>query len=324
MNLALDLAIAVACVAGAAIFAGAETAFYRVSRVRVDMEARAGSRAAQLVQRLGRSRTQLVIVFVLGLNACVEVLTWRTESALHAHGFSDAGVEVFLALVLVPTVFFAGELVPKDLFRRRPHAALRFAAPVLETVRLAAWPLVQVLAVVARAAARAAGGRGDLDAGLQGREAVVGFLREGTESGAIPRHAEEMAGNVLKLRSIPVGRCMVAWKDVARIPAAASAAEQYAAVAAAAHTRIPVTDAGGAVLGYVHQLDVLGDGEGCAVLERLRPLTEIAPDVPVDRALARLRGSGQRLAVVGTRAAPIGIVTLKDLLEEISGDLARW
>ncbi len=324
MNLALELAIATLCILGTAIFAGGETAFYRVSRVRLDMEARAGSRSAQIVQRLSHDRTQLVIVFVLGVNLCVEILTWRTESVLHALGFSDVGVELFLAFVLVPIVFFAAELFPKDLFRRRPHAGLRFTAPIIEATRLVLWPIVQVLAIAARGAARAAGGGGELDAGVQGREAVLGFLREGTQSGAIPSHAEEMARNVLKLRSIPVERCMVAWKDVIRLAAADDPAAQYAAVAHSVHTRIPIAGANGAVLGYVHQLDVLGDGESCAVLDRLRPLTAIPADLPVDRALARLRAAGQRLAVVGTREAPVGIVTLKDLLEEISGDLARW
>lgn len=324
MTLFLEIVVVVLCVLGTAIFAGGETAFYRVSRVRLDMEARAGNRSAQIVQRLGHDRTQLVIVFVLGVSLCVEVLTWRTESTLHALGFSDAVVELCLAFVLVPVVFFAAELFPKDLFRRRPHAALRFTAPIIEGTRLLLWPVVQVLGVVARSAARAAGGGGELDAGVQGRETVLRFLREGTQSGAIPSHAEEMARNVLELRSIPVERCMVAWKDVLRLSSADEPGVQYAAVAASTHTRIPVAGPAGAVLGYVHQLDVLGDGETGLVLDRLRPLTAIPADLPVDRALARLRAAGQRLAVVGTREAPVGIVTLKDLLEEISGDLARW
>jgi hypothetical protein len=34
------------------------------------------------------------------------------------------------------------------------------------------------------------------------------------------------------------------------------------------------------------------------------------------------RGSGQRALIVGTRAVPVGLVTLKELVEEIIGDLA--
>jgi len=323
MSTALEIAIFVACLFGTAIFAGTETAFYRVSRVRLDMEARAGSRAARIVQRLGRDRTVLVIVFVLGVNVCVEILTWRTEAVLHARGVSEAGVDLVLSFVLVPIVFFGAELFPKDLFRRRPHAALRFTAGVILAARIVLAPLIWILALAARRVARLAGGEG-LEAGAQGREAVLGFLREGTESGAIPRHAEEMARNVLLLRSIPVERCMVAWKDVVRLRADAGASAAYAAIAAALHTRIPVEGVGGVVLGYVHQLDVLGDGEGASILDRLRPIPVLAADLPVDRALGRLRAAGQRLAIVGSREAPVGIVTLKDLLEEISGDLARW
>ncbi len=323
MSLALEILIGLLFLVGTAIFAGAETAFYRISRVRLEMEARAGSRAAQIVQRLGHDRTQLVIVFVLGVNVCVEGLTWLASHSLAERGFSDTAIDLVLTFVLVPIVFFTAELLPKDIFRRRPHATLWMTAPIVEAVRLLLWPLVQVLAVVARAAARAVGG-GTLDAGAQGREALLGFLREGAESGAILGNAEVMARNVLKLRSIPVERCMVSWENVVRLEADADGLVQYRAVAASVHTRILVQREGDAVLGYVHQLDVLGDGEGCPVLDRIRPVAEMPPDLPVDRALARLRAAGQRLALVGTRAAPLGIVTLKDLLEEISGDLARW
>jgi len=323
MNVALELALAGACLLGTAIFAGSETAFYRVSRVRLEMEARAGSRSARIVQRLARDRTQLVIVFVLGVTLSVEILTWRTEALLHARGLSDRVVEVVQALVLVPIVFFLAELLPKDLFRRRPHAALRWTAPVIEAFWWCTWPVVQLLAAAARLAARAAGGESLGDA-AQGREALLGFLREGAKSGAIRHHAEEMARNVLKLRSIPTERCMVPWKDVVRLTADLDPAQAYARVAASVHTRIPLLSATGAVAGYVHQLDVLAEGEGCDVHDHLRPLTTVPPELPVDRTLARLRAAGQRLAIVGTREAPVGVVTLKDLLEEISGDLARW
>jgi len=95
-------------------------------------------------------------------------------------------------------------------------------------------------------------------------------------------------------------------------------------VARSPYTRIPVVDENGAVRGYVHQLDVLGEGEGADVLEHLRPLTVLPSGTSVDRALAKLRLGGQRLAVVGDLDHPSGLLTLKDLLEEISGDLAGW
>jgi len=37
-----------------------------------------------------------------------------------------------------------------------------------------------------------------------------------------------------------------------------------------------------------------------------------------------MRANGQRAALVGPPARPLGLVTLKDIVEEISGELARW
>jgi CBS domain containing-hemolysin-like protein len=74
----------------------------------------------------------------------------------------------------------------------------------------------------------------------------------------------------------------------------------------------------------VHQLDVLRGGESVPVLSHMRPLPVLLPDLSVDRALTRLRATGQRAALVGSADVPLGLVTLKDLVETISGDLAGW
>jgi CBS domain containing-hemolysin-like protein len=66
--------------------------------------------------------------------------------------------------------------------------------------------------------------------------------------------------------------------------------------------------------GYLHQLDVLGAPPDAPLQELVRPLLELAPDLPLDRAVARLQASGQRLAVVGSLRAPKGLVSLMDLL----------
>jgi CBS domain containing-hemolysin-like protein len=72
------------------------------------------------------------------------------------------------------------------------------------------------------------------------------------------------------------------------------------------------------VLGYVHQLDVLGAPPGSPLQSSLRPLLELAPDLPLDRAVARLQAAGQRLALVGTARSPKGLVSLMDLLASLA------
>jgi putative hemolysin len=288
------------------------------------METRQGRRTARLVGRLLKNETALVIVLVLGLNLCLEVMTNRVEGLLLAAGAREHGIELLIALVVTPVVLFLGELVPKELARRRPHGFLGVVSPVVLVSRVLFWPVERIMYAVTALTSRALKLEPRLFSSGQGREAVLDFLREGRRSGAIPTDAEAMARNVLKLRTISVERCMVAWKDTTRLDARDPNQDLYEAVLRSPHTRLIVVGAGGDIEGYVHQLDVLGEGPDEPVLSHLRDIHFLEPGLAVDKALARLRATGQRLAVVGGATRPLGILTLKDLLEEISGDLAGW
>jgi CBS domain containing-hemolysin-like protein len=47
----------------------------------------------------------------------------------------------------------------------------------------------------------------------------------------------------------------------------------------------------------------------------------LEPNTPIASALLRMRGGGRRMALVGTPEKPLGLVALKDLVEEITGDV---
>ena len=74
----------------------------------------------------------------------------------------------------------------------------------------------------------------------------------------------------------------------------------------------------------MHQLEVLGAGRDVPLSGHLRPLVSLEPGVSLEAALEKMRASGQRAVLVGPAARPLGILTLKDIVEEISGELSRW
>jgi CBS domain containing-hemolysin-like protein len=316
--------VILACLLGVAAFAGSETASYAISRVRVDLEARQRAWRSRLARGLLRDATTLLIVLLLGNMLLVELATWTAEDAALHLGLPDWAVELTLALFLTPLFFFFGDLLPKELARRRPHQYLVNCAPLLALVRLLLWPLERLLRLLTWCVTRVLAVPVREISTHRDREALLKLLSEGRLSGALPPQAETLAQNVLKLRSTPVARAMVPWDRVQRLDSASSNAELYGAVASSPFTRLPVVGPGGQVEGYVHQLDVLGEGPLEPVLRARLALIELDPVLPVDRALSRLRTRGQRIAVVGSLSAPLGLVTLKDLVEEISGDLAAW
>ena len=324
MNAWTEALVIAGCLLGVAIFAGSETASYAVSRVRVDLEARQRSLRSRLARGLLSDPTTLLIVVLLGNTLLVELATWVAESRATSLGLPEWAIELVLALWLTPLFFFFGDLLPKELARRRPHQFFAVCAPLLALARLLLWPLERLLRLLTWFATRLFSVPEREISTHQSREGLLKLLSEGRLSGALPPQAEALAQNVLKLRSTPVARAMVPWERVQQLRSTDSNAQLYNAVAGSRFTRLPVVAPDGIVQGYLHQLDVLGDGPDEPVLEALLEVIELDPELPVDRALSRLRTRGQRLAVVGTRAAPLGLVTLKDLVEEISGELAAW
>ncbi|QDU67010.1 CNNM domain-containing protein [Engelhardtia mirabilis] len=325
MSLPATLFALALCLFLSAVFSGSETGFYGLSRVRLEADARAGRRSARLVERLIGDDRGLLITILIGNNLMLElVTTLGDDSLVLAGGVPTAYRELVLTAILTPVVFVAGELLPKDLFRHRPHTLLGFAAPIVGAARLLFMPLALPLRGLAVLLERALGLGGEEVSRALSREAVLDIIDEGARTGALATHVQTLARNVLQLRSIPVREVMVPWKKVQSMEAEWAGERQWEALLQSPFTRLPVSAGDGRVVGYVHELDLLGDGYAPEPVTRLRPMVALDPELPVDAAISRMRTAGLRMALVGTPEQPQGLVTLKDLVETIAGDLAGW
>jgi CBS domain containing-hemolysin-like protein len=309
-----------------ATFSGSETGFYRLSRVRLDAEARRGRRRALLLRGLLTDESALLITLLIGNNLMLELATKLFELRVERlAGVPAWSKELVIALTLTPVVFFFGELLPKELFRQRPHQLLGLVSPLISLARklflVLSWPL----GLLSRVLQRAFGIGGMELARVLRREEVLEFLLEGRSGGSLDPQAGELARNVLGLRETPVAAVMIAWPQAFTVELAAGDATLRELVGRGPHTRVPAVamaaDGTRRVAGYLHQLEVLRLGEQDCAAEKLHPLPSLPADLPVDRALGRMRVAGRRIALVGEPEAPQGLVTLMDLVAAISGGL---
>jgi len=322
VSLIAPIVMLLAAVFLSALCSGAEIGMYSLSRTHVDAEAANGRRTARLLRSLISRESWLLATLLVANNVSHQAATFVGESVLAPLGVPSSWMELSITVLLAPPMFLFGELLPKDLFRRRPNVLMAWCAPFLYATRALLAPLAFPLQWITSGAARLLGFDSDELARVRGREAVIDLLRE-RESELSP-HVERLARNVLDLRSLRVDRVMVPWRAVECVKLGATPAELRAQLGESTYSRLPAVDGRGVVRGYVHQLEVLGAESPGDAAAHLRPLLELPPDTPLDRALSRLKLSGQRAALVGDAAKPLGLVTLKDLVEEISGELARW
>ncbi|MDA1263521.1 MAG: CNNM domain-containing protein [Planctomycetota bacterium] len=321
MEILLMVLALLLCLAGSFLYAGAETGFYTLSREQVEGDAEAGSRTAGWVRRLLRDESALLITLLIGNNLVLELATHVGDDLVSRAGLGPVWTATLVTLLLTPVVFLFGEALPKDLFHGRPQSLSYAASGFVLLSRYVYWPLERVLRCLSALLERAFGLHQG-DAAPRARERLTNLLVEGERQGVLPLRARVLAENALALRQTRISTCMTPWSNLLTLPEGGDDAELRATLASSKWTRLPVVAADGSFQGYVHQLEVLSAGADEPVLVHCRPLPVFPAEMPVDRALLRLRASGKRAAVVGSAEQPEGLVTLKDLVEEISGDLS--
>ena len=317
-----SLTILLACLLMSGVYSGSETGLYSLSRARVEVRARANRFGAKMVQGILESDSAILITILIGNNLMLEAATHEAEVLARALGVPSAWIELAITLVLTPLVVFFSELLPKDLFRRRPYTLLGFTAPLILVSRWLLWPIERAMSLTSWCLERALGVDPRSLVRLRGREAVLTLLAEGAREGALAPRSGELLTNVLRLRTTTVKDVMLPWTKVESLPDNLPLDQLRERIGVSRHTRLPVLEESGSVHGYLHQLEVLGLEPQEAVEQH--ELLCLEPTVTVDRALARMRAAGHRCALVGDPGAPTGLLTLKDLLEEISGELAGW
>jgi len=349
MSLAVFFVALVVLVMLSGIFSGSETGMYSLSQPRIEAESRAGGTAASILEKLLSKKGALLVTLLVSNNLVLELATYMVENQVHVRGGLPLWAEeIAVTLGLTPILFFFGEVLPKDLFRRRPHQLLSVMASLLWLTRLVTLPLTMPLYGLSRALERLFRlDRSDLPRALQ-RQELLQLLAEGTRSGILAAPTEDLARNVLVLRQTKVSSIAVPWNRVETIDLDLAPHELADRVRRSDHSRLPALRRDGAgkrsVVGYLHQLDLLGAGEGSMLgaasgkmtgeengakdekqplrKDPLRTIPSFETDLPVHQALARLRAAGQRLALVGSPEDPVGLVTLMDLVSVIAGQAA--
>ena len=83
----------------------------------------------------------------------------------------------------------------------------------------------------------------------------------------------------------------------------------------------------GNIVGFVNIYEVLSSSEKFSDLrESVKPIHRLSGDTTVTEAIDVMQREGHKIVLVtrGGRERPIGIVTMKDLAEELLGELAEW
>jgi CBS domain containing-hemolysin-like protein len=321
-----------AAIVASGYFSGVETGLYRLNRVRLHLAERQGRPGARLLTRMLGDMPGQICVILIGNNianyAATFLMTLMLETRLP--DTESLYAEFAATLMLTPALFIFGELVPKNLFNAQAdRLMLRWSRPL--------WAVGTVFRSLGLVAALK--GISSLWTALvrpkraadpfPAKARLRAILRDSAVEGVVTPYQNELVEKIMELRGVRVAQAMVPAGRVVTVRRGTGNPEFRRLVASCPYSRLPATDnTGRNVLGIVRVHDVLEHVAPDADLDLdvfTSATLDLDPAMSVTQAIFAMQRTHTAMAIVrNVRGQFIGIITLKDLVEEIVGELEAW
>jgi len=181
-----------------AAFSGTETAFYRVSKLRLKLDALGGDAAAGRFLRFANNPGVFIATLLVGNNtttygASLAMVIFVGCLLPNADGFY---AEFAATLILTPILFVWGEMFPKSLGLTIPNRVLRFFSPIILISYWLFLPLTGLLWGINQMIAALLQKPDDLITLSMGRRELSGVLTEGQNIGILSDAQRRLAEGI--------------------------------------------------------------------------------------------------------------------------------
>lgn len=301
-----------------AFFSGIETGFYRVSYLRLTVDAHAGDRIAKRLVWFAHHPSYFVATTLVGNNVANYLTTLAIGLALAAAVHSGGGwEEIVSTLALAPVIFLCGELVPKNLYYRAPLALLRkdvrwFGAFYRLFIPVTL-PLVGITKLFERMSRRE---NPPLELVL-GRSRLVQVLSQGRLEGLLTDVQGRLVNGLMHTAGPTVRNTMTPAARVLGVADDATREEilDHARRFGLSHVPLHKADAPTGWYAYVQVAEL------AVARDPVTALLHVMPDVDADEtrleALIRLRQNGKLFGRVTAKGTIVGIVNERGLVEQL-------
>jgi CBS domain containing-hemolysin-like protein len=305
-------------IVGSALFAGLETGFVSLNRVRLRLRARRGDTSATVLLKLLHRPARLLSTFLVGNTLC-NVGGGALASYWAVEALKDETTGSLAATLTMSTVFLVFcEVAPKTYFRTRADRAV---PRYLWFIRGAYWLFFPVVWGISAVFHLVTGGRGRNP--FVTREELRQLVREA--GGGLGPREQRMLQSVFDFGQTVIREVMIPLPEVVSLPESTRTADLLQLVRSRRFTRIPIyRNRVDAIIGFVNVFDVLYDPDPSPDVARYQRAIHIVPETSrIHRVMVELQRRRESMAlVVNEFGTCIGIVTLEDIVEEIMGELA--
>jgi len=321
------IAAAVVLVLVGGLYAGAEVALSRVSRVVAEGFEREGRRGAGRLAQVVADPARYLNLLTL-LRVSCELLATVLVTVVCLRRFDDTWQAVTVAAgAMVIVSYIVVGVSPRTLGRQHaPRVALvsaRFVHPLARVLG----PLPQLLISVGNALTP---GKGFRDGPFASEAELRDLVDLAEENKLIEDNERVMIHSVFELGDTIVREVMVPRTDMVFVERHKTLRQTLTLALRSGFSRIPVVGEGpDDILGVVYLKDLIRrtheyrDSESTERVESaMRPATFVPESKPVDELLREMQAEQSHIAiVVDEYGGTAGLVTIEDVIEEIVGEI---
>ncbi len=335
INNTLLILAALFFIAMSGIFSGSETGLYRLSRLRLRLGVEKRSLPFILLGRCVNDSSGLLFTILIGNNLvnylATSIITYLFSTKIETWQFA----EIIATIVTVPILFVFGESLPKNLFLYRADTLMPYAAPLLYIFHsfLRMSGLIRILRFISGLIAKLAGSTTSPKAIMTSTKihAIHAILQDTHEEGILSSVQTDIINRLVKISNVFVKSVMVPLDKVLTVNMNSDRTALLKLLREHNLTRFPVIDSSSDnITGYINIYQALSSSENFTNLSSfINPLKHIDAETNIVDAIRFMQSQKQNILLVVrsghfNKEKAIGIITMKDLVEEILGELSVW
>lgn len=313
-----------------AFFSGMEIAFVSSNKLRFELDKKKQTFSSKILALFYKNPNQFISTMLVGNNIALVVYGLQMAFVLEpyiAHVVSNEGVIVLLQSVISTIlILFAGEFIPKTIFRMNPNFSLNVFALPLFLIYIILYPISKFSSLLSFLILKILGvknlkessykalGKIDLDYFIQQS------LDDAPENSNMDKDVK-IFQNALDFSNVRLKDCIVPRTEIVACDTTATINELKTKFIETGLSKILIYRENiDDIIGYIHSSELFSHPEDWTKVIRT---VSIVPETMAANKLMKLLMQEKRsmAVVVDEFGGTSGIVTLEDLVEEIFGEI---
>ncbi|MDD4294537.1 MAG: CNNM domain-containing protein [Candidatus Omnitrophica bacterium] len=302
-----------------AFFAASEISYVSSNIIRLRHKEKRGDKNAALAYKLLSRPERFLATTLVGTNISVVISTAFLTFIIMKLKISNESLVT--TLIFTPFVVIFGELIPKNFGRFYKERFSCYTAKISKFFEILFLPVVIFIECLTKFIVKTFMGKAKFRSPFVTKEEIKSLVREIAKDGGIDRGETEAIEEVFEFKQDRVKDIAAPLKKVVGIDYTDSSQRIMIALREGGFTRYPVFK-NKEIVGYINIYDVFYH-ETLQWQDLVRPITKVGINQKAQEIFTLLKKKKESMALVFKGKKAFGIVTIQDLMREITESIVK-